>query len=368
MTKKHRKRLFKALKIVLLVLVVLVIALAVSLAVVADLGPNDFRSLVTIKKVDDYPLYVMRYYGDYGFKDLQTGRGLKGVWKWAYEELKPQGNGSMCTCFTTSNQQADRVFGRNFDWWNTKAALLLFTEPPDRYASVSIVDITYFDFNPEDPGILDYLVLVGAPYMPFDGMNECGLAVGIMSIEYSDGGSDPNKETLGVIQLMRQMLDNASNVDEAIMLARKYNIVFYYGPTVHLLISDADGNSAVVEFLDGGPVITRNEHPFQACTNFIVSGKNTEQALDSCWRYKTAYNTLQQADGELSPQQAMTLLSNVSEGHTVWSAVYGQSTGKIQLAMGKGYERICEFSLEMKDKEGTKTNIYPIRPAQKADE
>jgi hypothetical protein len=83
---KRRRRFRKTLKITLLVLVVLIIALVALLRFVADVRLNDLRSLVTVTKVDDYPLYVMRYYGDYGLKDTQTGRGFEGVWKWAYEQ------------------------------------------------------------------------------------------------------------------------------------------------------------------------------------------------------------------------------------------------------------------------------------------
>jgi hypothetical protein len=148
----RRKRIRKALKITLLVLVVVAL-----LVFVADIQPNDLRSLATIRKADDYPLYVMRFYGDYGFKDTQTGRGIKGVWKWVYEQLRPQSAGPMCTCFSAMNKQTDRIFGRNYDWQNTKAALLLFTDPPDKYASVSMVDITYFTF---DPALLICLLMV----------------------------------------------------------------------------------------------------------------------------------------------------------------------------------------------------------------
>jgi hypothetical protein len=361
---KRRRRFRKTLKITLLVLVVLIIALVALLRFVADVRLNDLRSLVTVTKVDDYPLYVMRYYGDYGLKDTQTGRGFEGVWKWAYEQLRPQSAGPKCTCFSAINKQTDRIFGRNYDWQNTKAALLLFTDPPDKYASVSMVDITYFGFDPIETGLLDYLVLIGTPYLPTDGMNECGVTVAAMGVPHADGGNDPNKETLGISCLMRQILDRASSVNEAIALIEQYNVVFTYGPTIHLLIGDASGNSAIIEFLDGSPKVVKSTGPFQPCTNLIMSGRSIEQALNSCWRYNTAYTTLQGSQGRVTSEQAMELLKNVSKNDTIWSTVYGQSTGKIQLAMGKDYEHVYEFSLKMKGKKGTETRIAPIRPAK----
>ncbi|MHC4475884.1 MAG: LamG-like jellyroll fold domain-containing protein [Planctomycetota bacterium] len=363
---KRRRRFRKALKITLLVLVVLTIALVASLTFVADIQLDDLRSLNTIRKVDDYPLYVMRYYGDYGLKDTQTGRGFKGVWKFVYEQLRPQDPDSKCSCFSAMNKQADRVFGRNYDWHNTNAALLLFTDPPDKYASVSMVDITYFDFDPIEPGLLDYLFLIGTPYLPTDGMNECGVTVAAMSVPQADGGNDPNKETLGISCLMRQILDRASSVNEAIALTEQYNVVFTYGPKVHLLISDASGNAAIIEFIDGSPTVVKNTEPFQVCTNFIISGRDIEQVLKSSWswRYNTMYTALQGSQSRVTSEQPMELLKNVSQNSTIWSAVYGQSTGKIQLAMGKDYEHVYEFSLKMKGQKGTKTRIDPIRPAK----
>jgi hypothetical protein len=62
-----------------------------------------------------------------------------------------------CTCFSARNEHGSQLLGRNFDWEN-HPALLLFTDPPGRYASVSMVDISYLGYskseNPgKDPGI-----------------------------------------------------------------------------------------------------------------------------------------------------------------------------------------------------------------------
>lgn len=361
---KRRKRIRKALKYTLLVLAALVIIFVVFLTFVVDIQFNDLRSLTTVRKTDDYPLYVMRYYGDYGFKDPQTGRGFKGLWKLAYEILRPQNAGPMCTCFSATHGQTNRIFGRNYDWKHTTAALLLFTDPPGKYASVSMVDITFFQFDPINTGLLDYLVLIGAPYLPTDGMNECGVTVAAMQVPHADGGNDPNKETVGISSLMRLILDNAASVNEAIALIEQYNVVFTYGPMVHFLISDASGDSVIVEFLDGSPTVVKSTEPFQPCTNFVISGRSNKQALDSCWRYNTAYTSLQELQGRVTSEQAMEILENVSWGNTVWSMVFDQSSGKIQIAMDTDYDRVYEFSLRMKDIKGTKTRIDPIRPAK----
>jgi len=348
---------------------------------------NRYRSVASLKRINDndndVPLYVMRYHGDHESVDLQTGRGLKGLWKWLYEKRTnqraglPQAapsaieiaglghqqgvNAYLCTCFSAMDQNSDRLFGRNLDW-SCDAALLLFTDPSNGYASVSMVDLTYFGVDSHKPGWLKRYSLLGAPYLPFDGMNECGVAVGIMTVPHADGGHDPNKETLGLMRLIREILNHASTVEQATAIAEKYNITFTYGPPAHLQVSDVHGDSAIIEFVDGETTITQKELPWQVCTNFIVSGKTEKESLDSCWRYNKAHTLLGQSQGYLSETSAMELLDDVSEDDTAWSIVYEQSSGKIQIVAGQDYEQVYEFQLGMRDKPDSETIIRPIPP------
>lgn len=59
--------------------------------------------------------------------------------------------------------------------------------------------------------------------------------------------------------------------------------------------------------------------------------------------------TLEQVSGKLSPEKAMSLLAVVSPGNTMWSVVYGLQTGDIQLALGRKYDAIHKFHLDMQE-------------------
>jgi hypothetical protein len=306
---------------------------------------NRLRTLASLRKVDDYPLYVMTFYGDYGFKDflqegIQTGnrsykQEIRACWA--------------CTCFSALNKDGDLIFGRNFDWIN-RPSLILFTDPPDGYASVSMVDISYLGYGAEEPSWENRTALLDAPYLPFDGMNEAGLAIGMMAVPYADGGRDPQKVTISDLHAIRLMLDYAGDVDEAIASLQGYNIDFGGGPPIHYLISDSSGNSAAIEFLDGRMNVIRNTERWQVSTNFIISNERPQGADSSCWRYNTAYETLEQADGNISQEEAMELLQAVSQPgtySTMWSMVYNMTTGDIQVAMGRKYDEVKGFELEM---------------------
>jgi hypothetical protein len=142
------------------------------------------------------------------------------------------------------------------------------------------------------------------------------------------------------------MLDGASSTEQAISLLREYNVVFA-GPPLHYLISDASGHSAVVELIDGQMKVIANDEPWQVATNFLLTEVEPSGASSPCGRYNGAYEALAAAGGSLSSGEAMTLLRRLSAPRTLWSAVYDMTTGEVALVMGREYDRVHTFHLQM---------------------
>ena len=325
------------------ILVAVVVVLTIILPVLA-IFQHQIRSLASFRMVNDHPLYVMHIYGDYGFDEFLE-RGIDGgaVTRPPEHELA---EGWACSVFAALNKGGDLVLGRNFDWHN-RPTLLLFTDPPDGLASVSLVDVSYLGLTTEKPTWSDRLKLRDAPYWPFDGMNEAGLAVGMMAVPSAQPSQDPQKVTIGSLHAIRLLLDRARTVDEAIALLQTYNIAFG-GPPLHYLVADSTGQSAVVEFAEGEMVVLRNKDAWQAATNFTMSGLTEQAANSGCWRYATVTGALDQADGNTSPAEAMALLERVSQPNTMWSVVYGMTSGDISVAVGRYYDPIHRFQLPMR--------------------
>ncbi len=228
-------------------ILILVLALVVVFAgwfVFLDRAANPARNLQAIECVDDHPLYVMHLYGDYGFKEFLK----KGIQPGSSSSVSTPAAPWACTVFGALNAEGDKLLGRNFDWDN-HPALLLFTDSPDGYASISMVDIFYLGFTGQGGiPIAERERLREAAYMPFDGMNEKGLAVGMMAVPSVKPDHDPGKVTLSSLNLIRLLLDYAQNLDEALALLQNYNVDFGGGPTIHYLIADKSGHSAIVEY------------------------------------------------------------------------------------------------------------------------
>ena len=329
-----KQRIFK---IILSLMVVVLIVLGYFLY-------NPIRTILSLKKLDDYPLYSATYHGGYGF-DFFLERGYENSPTWLFS---PPCNGQGgCSAFSSLGDKHNSILGRNFDWHN-RPSLLLYTNPPDGYASVSMVDITDYGFSTEEePGIHEKVALLFTPLSPFDGMNEMGVAIGFMAVENASYEGNPEKKTIGSLSVIRKVLDYAGSVEEALELMDDHNITFACGSPLHYLLADREGNSAVVEYVAGEMRVLRSKGPWQAATNFVISETSADSALVICDRYSHLCKTLNGSGGVLGMGGVMSLLKDVSHEITMWSVAYGLSTGEIQVAVGCQYDKIHSFRLDM---------------------
>jgi hypothetical protein len=311
--------------------------------------------------VDDYPLYTMHYYGAYNQRvsSLQGDKWLPSV-NLSNPIVVASSPAWACSLFAALGDADKMLYGRNFDW-EYSPALLLFTDPPDGYASVSMVDIAYLGFGGARAGTLTDLPLIerrsllDAPFLPFDGMNERGLAVGMAAVPPGNMRPDPDKETIGSLRVIREVLDRASNVDEAIAIFHNYNVDMEGGPSIHYLIADSSGRSVLVEFYQGEMVVFPNETAWHLATNFLrasagasaegpalseVEGPALSEVEGACWRYDRISQRLTEAQGRMTAQDAVGLLAEVSQESTQWSVVYGMSSGDIHVTMGREYDGV----------------------------
>jgi hypothetical protein len=312
------------------------------------LTPDQATTLASLQKVDDYPLYTMRYYGSLP----PTASALRPS---ASQVTAPDARWA-CSLYAALGDADGRLFGRNFDW-RFSPGLLLFTEPPDGYASVSMVDLEYFGVSDRITGRLlvdplqlslgDRRALLDAPAMPFDGMNSAGVAVGMAALPEADTRHDPGKASIGSIAVIREILDHAGTVDEGVAILKRWNIDFEGGPPLHYLVADRSGAAALVEFHGGQIVVLPAKGGWLAATNFVLSaawGDGTGQ----CPRYDVLVRKLTATSGILSGGAARALLQSVSQpigSKTQWSVVYNLSQGQVEVVMGRRYDRVRTFRL-----------------------
>lgn len=317
-----------------------------------ELSEEQFATLSSLKKLDDYPLYTMNYYGEYN-QPVSSSNIESQVTPIISEAAQlPFARPWGCSLFTTLNGSDDMIFGRNFDYYYSPA-LLLFTSPPAGYASVSMVDLAivgyWWSFTARsiiNRPVIKRKALLKTPLVPFDGMNEKGLVIGMAAVPPGRVKPDPRKQTIGQLMVMRKILDTCSSVNEALAVFRAYNIDMQHGLPLHYLIADLSGDSVLVEFYDGKMVITRNDKPWHSATNFLIAAVG-QSAVGKCKRYDRINQRLNEVKGHLTMQDAMDLLVDVSARKTQWSIVYGINTGDIKVSMGRNYKNLYGFHLNI---------------------
>ena len=342
----------------------LVIAFVLLLIIIAAviLFWNELRSLASIKKVDAHPLYQMTYYGDYGFDEfLETGaesdrdieafvvkRLLRGV------DIDLNITGAGCTVFVADDEEGNRIFARNFDF-DYAPAVQIITTPQNGYRSISTVNLSFVGYHKDNLPNFGLspksFLMLAAPYMPFDGMNEKGLAIALLAVPKSDAPYDENKVTLNTTTSIRLVLDKAATVDEAIDLLSQYNIYFSGDVDCQFLIADASGNSVLVEYWDGDLKVIPASSSCQVASNFIAyNGLNIGEGFTEIERFETVNDFLDENDGTVSAKEAADLLTEVSvyaeeSDRLQWSVIYRLNDLDGEIFAGRNREDLIPFSL-----------------------
>jgi penicillin V acylase-like amidase (Ntn superfamily) len=135
------------------------------------------------------------------------------------------------------------------------------------------------------------VVATGYDVSTTDGVNEAGLAANLLWLvesEYPSFGKD-SKPGLTIAAWAQYVLDNFATVDEAVtaLETQPFTIVTDSVPgesrltTLHLSISDASGDSAIVEYIEGKQVI-HHSRDYQVMTNSPIFDQ--QLALDAYWK------------------------------------------------------------------------------------
>jgi hypothetical protein len=349
-------------------------ALAVCVIILcgAFLLQDHICTLQSLRRVPGTNAYVMDYYVDYNIEQIRAkGMDVDNVantlidvffpdllvpvaaWakgKYLVEEIKAVKTAvERCSTIAVRTPKGRMFFGRNFDWLHD-ACLILRIHDDRGVASIAVLDIHYLNLNRDDldaTNLIERFPLLFAPYYLQDGMNRYGVAVADMSVGGVEAPFDAAKPNLAHATAMRLILDYAKTTDEAIDLIKQYNIHFI-DTTCHLMIADAAGKSAVLEFFDGELKVTPTYESWQVCTNHRIAGSD-ELANDQCCpRYCLASDQLARLNAEAGADDVMNIMASVSkENWTMWTSTYDLSNRELRLAHRRRYDAPFVGRLEL---------------------
>jgi choloylglycine hydrolase len=265
-------------------------------------------------------------------------------------------NARACTTFVIKDKHENIFFGRNFDYLvgdahvtvnqrnQKKTALIKAPEKPLTWVS-KFGSITFNLTGKESP---------------CGGMNEAGLVVEMMRLANTKYPEMDERSGLTVLQWIQYQLDNSKTVEDVIKSDATVRISKQSTTINHFLIADRNGNSAIIEYLDGAMKYYTGEdvkQPVLANSSYDDSlgyikkfagfgGSDALQAKDesSLGRFARAASLVQKYTGDTNIKDySFRILDSVwqtekKEWLTQWSIVYDIKNLNIHYRTSKNKE------------------------------
>jgi len=328
----------KLKKILLITLCSILGVIVVAVSTVYGIFFNEANALFSIKKIDN-SIYTMEYKNNYFFDEfLEEGAStdaelidfiVKKVLRGLPIEIGLPNFG--CSGFTANTPDGDQLFGRNYDF-DHSPILITKTYPKNGYNSIATTDLKSLGFTLDHlpDSLMNKFLLIAAPYVPFDGINEKGVAMSVNMVHGPATAQNTGKISITTTTMIRMVLDKADSVESAIALIEKYDLNDSTGGPFHYQIADKSGDSAIIEYIGDELKITRKTGDYLAMTNFLVYNDGEFNDHYGQDRYDTIINKLNDTGAVLTEQEARELLeaakipnplSPIPSG-TMWSNVF----------------------------------------------
>ncbi len=195
-----------------------------------------------------------------------------------------------CTRVTWLGPDGIVITGRNMDWpYSFNSHLYVIPRGLEQNGSGGVNSLTWT----AKYGAVEIAgaSMPGGPIdAALDGMNEAGLVANLLYLAETDFGPQPddNRPRLSFTAWLQYVLTSFATVDEVVAAFTNpsiYIVPISFGPhqsapSVHLSVSDASGDSAIIEYLDGKPVIHHGRQ-YQVMTNSPTYDQ--QLALNAQW-------------------------------------------------------------------------------------
>ena len=214
-----------------------------------------------------------------------------------------------CSAFSAYDTNGEFLLCRNYDYRHKDAEgsytglnVVLYTAPEGKLKSIGVCDACWLNTSAYyagalDDGKTDISAMLLAPYMCVDGMNEAGLTASLLVVDTKDGeyltNQNTGKERVMHSQLLRYIIDNARNVEEAVKIAGSYD-VYSTMTDLHIYVSDKSGSSAVLEWRQYGGDSEQKLYVTytNAVTNFFVGFDDGQDAYNDDGSLKELFSGL----------------------------------------------------------------------------
>ncbi len=366
-------------KMIRRVLVVMLVLILLAVAGFGVLYAGRLRTVNSIEQItayDDYNLYRMDVTYDYSIDDVinygitdnqsMIDAILKETLPLLPVRMKAPNYG--CSAFATVSD-GHILMGRNYDFKRDTSAMLVYCTPKDGYKSVALAALDNISANQPDISMAKKLACLTAPFICLDGMNEKGVSIAVLTLDSEPVNQDTGKQKIFTTLAIRLVLDRAATTQEAVELLDSYDMFATSGRDYHFFVTDADGDSRVIEYdpeQEGRPL---RWTAMPAITNFYGCYADRVQPNQRNGIYghgKERYDAIMEvlarceSDGNIPADTAWQALQAAAQdpspndvtSNTQWSLVYDDTGLTAQIVIRRKWGDVIHYDLNTNEIDG----------------
>jgi hypothetical protein len=251
-----------------------------------------------------------------------------------------------CSVFSSAAENSV-IMGRNWDNQNVGSIIISLYHPPGGYASISFsraIDMGFpLNLNLEQIKSSELgSKLLLAPFYAMDGINEHGLAVAVAGVRQTTHKPKSGKELVFITFLMRKILDQTKNIEEAVNLVEKF-IPFDLdenSPNGLFIVADSSGQSVILEYDQDQWRKIYGDKSWQVLTTKPIYNVSDSDLRDKCWRYRSISETLDNTKGNVDWEAGMKILQDVEQKGTTWSVIYSPTSKELYFSVYQKWDII----------------------------
>jgi len=316
------------------------------------------------KKVDK-DTFFLKYENDYNLDELlkvgvkSVGELIKYVQKYFgadKSDVKLRMGGNACTTFNAYKENGDQIMARNFDYKDAPC-VVVWTAPKNGYKSVAVTDTNVMLYGKGLSDSKNKNRLLAAPFTCMDGINEKGLAIAVLEIKTKATKQETGKTPIITTVMIRAVLDKCATIEEAIELFKQFDMHDSLFCNYHYQITDANGKSVVIEYIDNKMVVLYPEDKTQYLLNFYACPNTPTEKGFGYTREKWLHEEFEQTNHIMDEERAMKILDRCKlfykhkRGYMItslWSAVYNNNQKTMLLCTGMDYTTKYNLSVDYK--------------------
>lgn len=350
---------------ILLLAVVLILALI-------GLYFTRFQTMATIRQItqyeDGYNIYTMTVKYDYdvqniidsGFSDTEeyVQATVKEALPLLPVKIKLPSYG--CSTYRAENAEGQAIMGRNYDFKLDTSCMIVTCIPENGYKSIACAALNNMGADDALGSMKSKMACLAAPLSCLDGVNEKGVSIAVLTLDSEPTDQRTGRERITASLAIRMVLDTCATTEEAVDLISKYDMYAVNGRDYHLFITDASGDSRVIEYDPESPERTMTATPIEAITNFygmyidkVVSRQKNGIYGHGKERYDYMMEIIEPNHGILTGDQAWEALKAASTepnpesvtSNTQWSVIFNNTEPAANIVLRRHWDDIYSFPL-----------------------